>query len=328
MTQNHDINDALKGNFMLIDHTISRWSASKPDRRLAAEAAAAHNASPEAVRVTKKLMAGADGELKAVDKALNAVRTYIYTVSLPWSGSSEGAKRGPRLIPAANALHIIKTLAGLQKEFKSALQALKDVYTVRVQQALANQGTLADPTQYPSVDDLDNMFLIRVDIQPVPTVSDFSRLTLPTAVAEALGDRMAKRQSQEVENAMADMTDRIVTTVGNMAKQLHNHAEGGKTRLYASLIDNVKGILVLVRTANLTADPRLTEIAQMMDGLVLHDIKQLKNSPAKAKEVAKIADAVVSRITTPASELPTGGKGAEPQQAPESNEDDYDQYTY
>lgn len=297
MTDNtHDINDALKGNYLLVTLSISRWNASKPDHNLAVETATAHGASPEAVRVTKKLMAGADAELNDVNKALNTIRTYIYTVSLPWAGNDEGAKRGPRLIPTAKSLEIIKQLKAYQDAFKQAMTALKGAYNGRVQQALRNQGSLADPTQYPDVSELDSMFTVRMDIEPVPTVSDFSRMSLPAEVANALGKRMAGRQSKVIENAMADLTNRIVTSVSNMATQLHKHKEGTKTRLYASLVDNVKVLLDLLKTSNLTNDPHLSEVADMMSTIVVHDIATIKDNPSLAGAIAEKADAIVLQL--------------------------------
>ncbi len=299
MTDNHDINDALKGNYLLVTLSISRWNASKPDKDLAIEAAAAHGATPEAVRVTKKLMAGADAELNEVNKSLNAIRTYVYNVSLPWAGNDEGAKRGPRLIPTAKSLEIIKQLKLYQDAFKQAMADFKVVYTSRMSQALHNQGGLADPTQYPDVSELDDMFQVRLDIEPVPTVGDFSRMSLPAEVATALGKRMAGRQSKVIENAMADLTNRIVSAVSNMAAQLHKHASGEKTRLYGSLVDNVRGLLDLLKTSNLTNDPGLDELATMMDSIVTHDIKVLKDNPGTAKAVADKADAIVQHIAGP-----------------------------
>jgi len=304
MTENatHDINESLKSNYMLLVLSISKWNASKPDKALAIETASAHGASPEAVKVTKKIMSGADTELKNVDKALNSIRTYVYSVSLPWSSSDEGAKRGPRLIPTAKSLEVIQHLAKLQNEFKDAMTELKAVYSQRVQQAMTNQGSLADPTLYPRMDELDSMFSVRFDLEPVPTVGDFSRMTLPANVAEALGNRMGKRQSKVVENAMADLTTRITAAVGNMAKQLHKHASGEKTRLYTSLVDNVRVLLDLLVTSNLTADAQLSELAEDMKHLVTHDIKTLKDNAGTAKAVADKADAVVKKLTgvTPA----------------------------
>ena len=218
-------------------------------------------------------------------------------------------------------------------------------------QALHNQGGLADPTQYPDVSELDDMFQVRLDIEPVPTVGDFSRMSLPAEVATALGKRMAGRQSKVIENAMADLTNRIVSAVSNMAAQLHKHAKGEKTRLYGSLVDNVRGLLDLLKTSNLTNDPDLDELATMMDSIVTHDIKVLKDNPGTAKAVADKAAAIVQHITGPkiyagnkpedragTSRLPTAavtrGPASDPQaalsssSAPTSEDANYGEYLY
>lgn len=319
-----DINESLKSNYMLVVLSISKWNATKPDKALAIEVGANHGASPEAVRVTKRIMSGADTELKEVDRALNSIRTYVYSVSLPWSSSDDGAKRGPRLVPTAKSLEVIKHLSHLQGEFQTAMTALKAVYGQRVTEAMANQGTLADPTLYPKVEELDSMFSVRMDLEPVPTVGDFSRMTLPAEVATALGNRMGKRQSKVVENAMHDLTTRITAAVQNMAKQLHKHASGEKTRLYASLVDNVRVLLDLLVTSNLTDDPKLAGLADDMKSLVTHDIKTLKDNAGTAKAVADKAATIVKRLTGKAPAFTPGSKAEktfnQPQPEPESPE--------
>ena len=148
-TNNSDVGAALAANYILATLTINKWSARKPDRALAAVATAAHGAVADAVSVTRKLMAGADDELKAVEKVLNSTRTYLYDNSMPYStAADDGVKRGPRIFPVTRSMEIIKQLGACQAEFNSALAAFKAVYNHRVTEALSKGWTLHGDPQY------------------------------------------------------------------------------------------------------------------------------------------------------------------------------------
>lgn len=287
-----DLNNSLQSNYMLVTLSMSRWGAKRQDRQLALETATAHNASPEAVKVTKNIMANADAELSKVNKHLNAIRTYLYSVSLPWANADDGPQRGPRLIPTTNAMNIIAELAKQQKGFKAALNAFKGVYDQRVQEALAAQGSLADASLYPLKDEIDHMFTVRLDYSPVPTISNFQRVTLPAKVTAALGKRMGDRQVAIVEAAQADMLRRTAAAVGNMATQLQKYSDGDTKRLFRSLIDNVEQVGGLLQSANLTDDPQIAELAEQVNTLADYDINDIKQTVGLAGAVAKKAAAV------------------------------------
>lgn len=294
-----DLNDVLKSNYVLLTVQMRRWSANRPDAQLAAELAAKHGGTADMFKAGKKLMASVP-EYKALDKALNAIRTYSYGVTLPWSNASNGAAlRGPRLCPATRVLEVIQHLKALQDEVPIRLDELKAVYPQRVAEALAKQGTAADPSQYPDVSELDELFGVTVDIEPVPTMGDFSRMNIPAAAAAGLGQRMAKRQAAVVENAMADLKARTVEAVGNMATVLGKFADGEKTKLYESLVGNVQTMADMLRHSNLTGDPAVAELSKRMDELVAHDIKTLRANPGVARDVAEKAKAAVESFTAP-----------------------------
>ncbi len=319
-----DLNSTLSNNYLLLDITFKKWSASRPDKTLAKEITTLHGASPEAVNVTRKLMAGADDELKALEKTMGAIRSYAYSVSLPWSTAGEGAsKKGPRLIPALSAMEVLTKLKELQDEFHTAKQDFINVYAQRVADAVKNQGTLvqapvapatvgaglgylAVPANsavdvskaYPPVGDLDTMFTVRADISVVPTVADFSRVALPAQLATALGARMGARQEKAMANAMEDLTMRTAAVAARMATQLSKHASGEKTKLYASLVTNVRDLAALLETTNFRSDAKITELADMCRELCVYDIAQLKHSVTASKDISDKADALHKRAMT------------------------------
>jgi len=292
------LNDSLAANYMLITLKISRWSASKRDKHLGNQVAEQKGAVLDSVAATKKIMTGADTELSAVNTALNSIRTYLYDNSLPWSGEVSGDKKGPRIVPTRKSMDLIKELGVMQKDFEKAMRAFKNVYSARVDTAMANLGKLADRSLYPSEHEIEDLFSVSIDMVPVPAVSGFGGMNIPSELALALGKRMEKQQSVIVENATAALQERVLETVTNLSDQLHKAADGEGTRLFESLSGNLKPLVDLIDAASLSKDKRLAGIKKELAELSKVDIKKLKKaSPEAKRSVAKKADTVIKKVT-------------------------------
>lgn len=292
------LNDSLAANYMLVTLKISRWSASKRDKALGNEVAGQKGAAQDSVAATKKIMTGADTELSAVNTALNAIRTHLYDNSLPWSGDVSGDKKGPRIVPTRKSMDLIKELGVMQKDFEKSMRAFKKVYAQRVDTAMTNLGKLADRSLYPSEAEIDELFSVSIDMIPVPAVSGFGGMNIPSELALALGKRMEKQQSKIVENATAALQERVLDAVTNLSNQLHKSADGESTRLFESLSGNLKPLVDLIDAASLSKDKRLTGIKDSLSELSKVDIKKLKKASPEAKRaVAKKADGVIKKVT-------------------------------
>ena len=292
------LNDSLAANYMLITMKISRWSANKRDKALGESVATSKGAQVDAVAATKKLMVGADAELTAVNTALNSIRTYLYENSLPWSGDT-GDKKGPRIVPTRKSMDLIKELGILQKEFERSMRGFKKVYAARVDNAMTNLGSLADRTAYPAESEIGDLFSVVIDMIPVPSVSGFGGMTIPSELAMALGKRMEKQQSKIVDNATAELQSRVLESVTNLSDQLHKSADGEPTRLFESLSTNLKPLVDLIDAASLSKDKRLIGLKAELAELSKVDIKKVKKAEPKVKRaVAEKADKIVKALST------------------------------
>lgn len=295
-----ELNDSLSANYMLVTLKISRWSASKRDVELGNKVSSDNGAAVDAVAATKKLMVGADAELKAVNTVLNSIRTHLYDNSLPWSGDSKDLK-GPRIVPTKQSMKLIKELGAMQKEFDTAMRTFTKVYADRKASALSNLGKLADAALYPTETEIKDLFQVNLELIPVPTVSGFGNMNIPAAMAQALGKRMAQKQQKIVDNAMTALQDRVLETVTNLSDQLHKSADGEGTRLFESLSGNLKPLLGLIDAASLSKDKRLVSLKSEIEALSQVDIKVIKKAkPEVKREIAKKADKVVKELSKPA----------------------------
>lgn len=289
---NSELNNALASNFMLVDMQLRSWSGKRTDRGASDELIASKSATRDSGAFVKNLLASAGKELKQVHTMGNALRTFVYNTTLPWS-SSDGAKRGERVLATKSALSFLSDLQGLKKEYDRAVLELVNVWDVRVQEAMHNLGALADKSDYPDATELASMFSVSVDLKPIPAVADFSRLNVPAALAIALSQRHEFAAQTQVANAMADLRQRFIDELTRIDKQMSKVANSEKTRLYDTLITNMQTLVEMAKNMNLTGNPALDELVQKIEARVVsRPVEAYKDNVALASQLAADAKAL------------------------------------
>ena len=286
MPNTQELNDALAANFMLVDLQLRSWSGKRTDRDASDELITSKNAARDSGAFVKNLLASAGGELKAVHTESNAMRTFVYNNTLPWS-SSEGAKRGERVIATTKVMDFLRDLAQLKKRHDDAVLKLIAVWPQRVQQAMANLGGLADIGDYPTATSLATLFSTRVDLKPIPAAADFNRLAVPAELAQALSEQHQRSAQVQIQNAMNDFRDRIIGELERIAGQMTKIANGDKTRVYESLITNMQVLVDMGKHMNIVGNPK-------MDELIARIESRITVKPATAYKDDKTAAAALS----------------------------------
>jgi hypothetical protein len=285
-TPNIDISAALSGNYLLADVSLRRFSGFKKDNAASEAVTVNAHATANSAKVIKDLLSGARNELKDVVSAQDAIRAYLYNNTLPWSANTDGRKMGARLLPAVKSIDFLKHYKTLRTVYEHALADFLSVYDLRRQEAMRNLGSLADPNDYPTRDEITTQFGVDLNVQPVPAATDFSRVAIPAQVAEALGARAAGIYKQSLDNAMQDLSDRLLAELKRMAVQLGKFGAGEKTKLYSSLIDNMRALVELVKATNYANDTKINELVDRLAELTQHDIKTLRANATVASDIA------------------------------------------
>lgn len=263
-----ELSTALASNYLLVDMQLRSWSGKRTDREASTEMIQAKNAARDSGAFVKNLLASAGQELKEVHTMGNALRTFVYNNTLPWS-TSDGAKRGERVLGTVKALPFLADLNALKKEYDRAVLSLVAVWPQRVAEAMQNLGGLANSADYPDTSQLSAMFSVTVDLKPIPAVSDFSRLNVPAELAEALGARHQQLAQVQVENAMKDLRERFLEELNRIDKQMSKVEHGEKTRIYDSLITNMQVLTEMAKSMNLTGNAKLDELVAKIEARIL-----------------------------------------------------------
>lgn len=284
-----ELSAALASNYVLVDLQLRSWSGKATDRGASDELIASKGAVRDSGAFVKRLLASAGKELKDVHTMGNALRTFVYNNTLPWS-SSDGMKRGERVLATTKAIQFLTDLNALKKERDNAVLVLVSVWDQRVAEAMHNLGSLADANDYPASSNVAALFAVSVDLKPIPAISDFTRLNIPAELSDALSQRHQQAAQIQVTNAMNDMRERFVKELSRIESQMTKVATGEKTRLYDTLITNMQVLVDMAEHMNLTNNPRLDELVERIKArIVMRPIAAYKDNVALAAELASDA---------------------------------------
>lgn len=295
MTDNVQLNDALASNYMLVDISFRAWGGERINHAVTDEVVQSKHATSDAGKFRMKLLASADSELRAVKAQVVALRSFVYSRTLPWSLNDEGAKRGSRLISIADAMQFLADTAKMKRGYDQSVLALQAVWDQRVLEAITNLAGMAVVTDYPTAAQVPSLFNVMIELRPMPAVGDFTRLQVPAALAEALGERLANQTRAQVNNAMTDLRDRLADEVQRMAVQLHKAGTGEKTKLYESMLTNTQSLCALARSMNLTGSERFGQLIDKVEqDLLRYPIETLREDRKTAQLVADNAKQVLT----------------------------------
>lgn len=297
-TDTTQLNDALAANYILIELEVRSWGVNRTDRVASAEYTATKGTAPDAAKVMKNLMTTAGKELNDVKTRGQSLRHFVYEHTLPWSSATAGAKRGPRLLATSLSMNFMHEFEGLKKEYDDAVSILAAVWDTRVAEGMRALGPLADATDYPTSAEVAALFTVGMDMQAVPAISDLSRVNVPAPIAEALASQHIGRSQAQLDNAMADLRERVCDELARINKQLSKSASGEKTRLYDSLITNMQGLVQLARSMNVGNNPMLDELAEKIEAKLLKlPVSAYKDNPERAATVAASAKELLDVAT-------------------------------
>lgn len=281
---------SISSSSMLVELSISVWTAKKLDRRASEEVTAAKNADKGVARVNKKLL-GDCAELDALQKFSANVRNAHYNSTLPWSDM------GPRLLPTAKFFAYQKNFSALEAEFNRMVQAFLDAYDLEVAQSQAKLGDLFDVREYPSVEDLRTKFKFRLNYIPLPDAGDW-RLDISNEAQAQLKAQYEQQYKAQLEGAMKDIWQRLYDTLSTLSRQLSDQTEEGKTpKIYTSVFDRALEVIDLMETCNITEDPTMQlmqrKLAQAFRGVT---VDAVKDDAYLRRETKKAVDEAIKNL--------------------------------
>ena len=273
---------------------VRKWGGPVKDKK------AAHRSSQEAGAVDgafstyKKLFAGVEDKLRAVNSVLDAARTRHYEMTMPWSVTGvddRGRRDGPRLLANTLFMEYITEMGAGKQQTKAVLGELKAAYPSMILEAKRNLGTGFDIRQYPTSEEIEGYFDLEFEFMPVPAGADYKGL--PQQQIAALAGKLNKSMQQCMENAARDVWSRAYAVIERMHERLTNP----KHMFHDTLVSNVKELAALLAHLNPTNNPRIEDVRQRMEkDLCRFEPEVLRKDLMKRALVARLAGDLLTEM--------------------------------
>lgn len=313
-----ELSNTLSRSYMLVTFSASKWGAdNRIDRQATQQAQLDNHTIAGAVKLTKNLLAGANGELKAVNAAVDNFRAFVTSQTMPWTLADDGKrKRGPRLLSNLKVMDFMSRAQHFDAAFNTSLDELIDVYDDRVSDAIINLGGVGRIEDYPSASEVKRMFSVGLSYGQLPSVDGFgSMVGVPKEVLDSLSDTLVTTQDDMIANAMKDVRERMVKPVQRMVDQLSKD----KTKLYPSLVGNLRDIAAAAEGFNLTGDTTLDAVREeIQDKLCQHDIEILRGNEGVKLEVLDAAKGILTTLAADTEDEPAPEPVVKPTPQPEA----------
>jgi hypothetical protein len=281
--------NVLSQKAVLATLSIGVWTARKFDRKVTKDVHDKFNASGDAGRYNKLLVA--DKSLLAIAANATAARKFHFDHTKPWMDE------GPRVLPTAILVTHTQGLKDFSAKHDQLVDAFYTVYPTLVQEARKRLNGMFDEKDYPEPGEIRSRFKFEVKLLPVPNAEDF-RITIANETLDEMRADVERRCIDVLHNAMADTQRQLIETVGTLATKLKGYVPGERDGTFTdAIIEHARKLASLLPAFNLTNDPTLEKIAHRIEQeLCIFDAKSLREDEGLRSAVQHDAESILREV--------------------------------
>ncbi len=272
----------LNEKAMLVQLSISQWTARKYDKKATQQVAVSNSATGDVGKFNKLLIQGDD--FRRIGQVVNQVRDFHYEHTLPWDNN------GQRILPIVGFEAYRDGMRKWQYEFDSAVSNFITKYPELKSMAQRILGGLYKDADYPQ--DVASKFNFNVELLPVPDGGDF-RVSLNDDEISAIADSVESKVKSAETAALAEVWQRLHKAVSHAVDKLQDV----ESIFRDSLIGNIKELAEILPLLNINNDPLLNDMAKrLMESIGSRTASELRNYPERRIEAANDAKALLADI--------------------------------
>jgi|TARA_R100000482_G_scaffold124788_1_gene79040 hypothetical protein len=274
----------LSDKALLVQLSISQWTARKYDKKATEQVASANNAAVQSGRYNKSLLPMNDF-LTNVHQKSTLIRKKYYANTLPWGID------GTQILPSANYLSFMTDFRKEKYEWQMVVNSFLSEYMRLKTHARVSLNTLYNEADYPPQDEVASKFNMDMSIMPVPD-GDFRVDVAEEELARITAD-VERRVVDASQNAMKEAWNRLHDRVKHMAEKL----DDPKAVFRDTLVENTREICSVLTRLNFTDDPNLEAMRQEVEqSLTKHHPDALRNDPDLRRDKAAEAKAIMAKM--------------------------------
>jgi len=282
---------SITSSAILVELNISVWTANKFDKGATESVLITNAAASGSARVQKNLMAGTNKRKVIADYAAG-VRLYHNKMTLSWSD------KGVRLLPTSLFMDYKQTMNVHRTSIEAMWQDLYVSYLDLIDLAKHHMGTLFNPEDYPSLDELKDKFGFRLVFSPLPESGDF-RLDIPQQDMQELAKQYEDSYAGRLADAMKEPWDKLHKLLTGMSEKLTDvqGEDDTKRRYHDTLVSNAQSLCSMLTHLNITKNPQLEEARRALEITMLGvDIDGIKESAEIRSTVKNKVDEILKRF--------------------------------
>lgn len=274
---------------MLVELSISCWTARKLDKGVSEEIDAVKNTKARAGNYHKRLLADAS-ELDAVLKYAAATRLQHNKYTMPWSDS------GPRLVPMGIFMEYKKYLTEREEGFNALVNGFRLVYPTLISAAAFKLNELFNRDDYPSGEEVASKFKFSYVFSPVPTTGDF-RVDINEEAKRELQLQYETHFNDKTNKVMREAWDRLHGCLSHMSERLASNEDGTRKIFHSTILTNAQEQVALLSHFNIMKDPELEAARKLLaETLLSTDLDTLKESDEAREATKNKVDAILNKF--------------------------------
>ncbi len=274
----------LSDRALLVQLSISQWTARKYDKKVTQDVASSHGVSTSAGRYNKVLLPMND-LLDRVHKKSTLIRTKFYENTLPWG------IEGTMMLPSANYLKFVTEFRKEKGEWQYLVDDFERHYPQLKLDAQRLLNGMYNDADYPSEGEIGRKFKMDMAIFPVPA-TDF-RVSIASDELTRIQQDVEARVRDAQQQAMQEVWNRLYERVKNMAEKLADP----KAIFRDTLVDNLRDQCDMLTRLNFTDDPNLEALRSEVEANLLKHPDALRNDPDLRRDKAAEAKAIMDKMS-------------------------------
>jgi len=276
----------LSDKALLVHLGVSQWVAKKLDKQASEEVARANGAVKDAGRYNKSLLPTCD-TLDRIKSKTSEIRKKFYKNTLPWG------IEGTFILPSANYLSFMTDFRNEKAEWERLTEEFFTDYHQSVSDAQRLLGSLHNPVEYPTLEELRRKFRMELSILPVPTAGDF-RVELADEEYSSIQSEIEQRVADSSKAAMSEVWQRLYDKVEWLAERLSDP----KNAFHDGTYQDAKDLCGMLTRLNFTDDPDLESMRREVEQkLVNHHPDALRNDPDLRNDTFDEAKVIMDKMS-------------------------------
>ena len=278
---------SIRNQAMLVNLTVHGWTPSKEDVTITSETNNSHNASSNAGRYIKRIIA--TQYTNPIAAAEKRIRVYVQQNTVPWDDFGFRALRSDLFF---------KFREGFDKavsDYESTVNTFIKEYERIVNAQKAELGSMFKQSDYPDSSTVREKYGASITIRPIQESENFI-VQATDEDAAYIKDKMEKDVMSSMQNALAEPWDRLYETISDVARKLALSPDVKEGVFTKKTTDKLAKLLDQLPLLNISGDPHLDELNEQAKSLLVAPA-DLRIFPESRKEAQITADDILKKMS-------------------------------